>query len=337
MPKSILRSQFLIAAALFGLTTLATADTKVDADLGDYATISGVSGNLSSVGSDTLANLMTLWAEEYKRFYPNINIQIQAAGSSTAPPALAEGAANIGPMSRKMKDKELAAFEEKFGYKPTAIPVAIDALALYVHKDNPITGLTIADVDAIFSNTRKCGGDASIATWGDIGLTGDWVRRDIQLFGRNSVSGTYGYFKKKALCKGDFKSTVNEQPGSASVVQSVSSSLNGIGYSGIGYKTSGVKAVPLSKKTDGDKIAATSENAISGKYPLARFLYVYVNKAPGKPLSPLESEFIKMVLSTQGQQVVVKDGYIPLPVKVADKALASIGIVNNSRQVSATK
>ena len=338
MPKSILRSQFLIAAALFGLTTLAAADTKVDADLGDYATISGVSGNLSSVGSDTLANLMTLWAEEYKRFYPNINIQIQAAGSSTAPPALAEGAANIGPMSRKMKDKELAAFEEKFGYKPTAIPVAIDALALYVHKDNPITGLTIADVDAIFSNTRKCGGDADdIATWGDIGLTGDWARRDIQLFGRNSVSGTYGYFKKKALCKGDFKSTVNEQPGSASVVQSVSSSLNGIGYSGIGYKTSGVKAVPLSKKTDGDKIAATSENAISGKYPLARFLYVYVNKAPGKPLSPLESEFIKMVLSTQGQQVVVKDGYIPLPVKVADKALASIGIVNNSRQVSATK
>ncbi len=337
MPKSILRSQFLIAAALFGLTTLATADTKVDADLGDYATISGVSGNLSSVGSDTLANLMTLWAEEYKRFYPNINIQIQAAGSSTAPPALAEGAANIGPMSRKMKDKELAAFEEKFGYKPTAIPVAIDALALYVHKDNPITGLTIADVDAIFSNTRICGGDADIATWGDIGLTGDWARRDIQLFGRNSVSGTYGYFKKKALCKGDFKSTVNEQPGSASVVQSVSSSLNGIGYSGIGYKTSGVKAVPLSKKTDGDKIAATSENAISGKYSLARFLYVYVNKAPGKPLSPLESEFIKMVLSTQGQQVVVKDGYIPLPVKVADKALASIGIVNNSRQVSATK
>ena len=337
MPKSILRSQFLIAAALFGLTTLATADTKVDADLGDYATISGVSGNLSSVGSDTLANLMTLWAEEYKRFYPNINIQIQAAGSSTAPPALAEGAASIGPMSRKMKDKELAAFEEKFGYKPTAIPVAIDALALYVHKDNPITGLTIADVDAIFSNTRKCGGDADIATWGNIGLTGDWARRDIQLFGRNSVSGTYGYFKKKALCKGDFKSTVNEQPGSASVVQSVSSSLNGIGYSGIGYKTSGVKAVPLSKKTDGDKIAATSENAISGKYPLARFLYVYVNKAPGKPLSPLESEFIKMVLSTQGQQVVVKDGYIPLPVKVADKALTSIGIVNNSRQVSATK
>ncbi len=317
---------FVASLLMFAMTV--SAEVKVDANLGEYTATSGVSGNLSSVGSDTLANLMTLWAEEYKRFYPNVNIQIQAAGSSTAPPALTEGTSNIGPMSRKMKDNELAAFEKKFGYKPTAIPVAIDALAIYVHKDNPIQGMSIAQVDAVFSNTRKCGGSADMVTWGDLGLTGDWGKRDIQLFGRNSVSGTYGYFKKKALCKGDYKSTVNEQPGSASVVQSVSSSLNGIGYSGVGYKTSGVKAVPLSKTPDTDKIAATSENAISGAYPLARFLYVYVNKAPNKPLSPLESEFIKMVLSIQGQQVVVKDGYIPLPSKVADKALASVEINN---------
>jgi phosphate transport system substrate-binding protein len=309
---------------------------SVDANLGEYAATSGVSGNLSSVGSDTLANLMTLWAEEYKRFYPNVNIQIQAAGSSTAPPALTEGTSNLGPMSRKMKDKELASFEEKFGYKPTALPVAIDALAVYVHKDNPIQGMTIAEVDAIFSNTRKCGGDKDLSSWGDLGLEGSWAKRDIQLFGRNSVSGTYGYFKKKALCKGDFKSTVNEQPGSASVVQSVSTSLNGIGYSGIGYKTSGVKALALSKKIEGNKVEATPENAIAGEYPLARFLYVYVNKAPGKPLSPLESEFIKMVLSTQGQKVVVKDGYIPLPSKVADKALASIGVEKSAMKVSKT-
>ena len=324
----------ITAALLITSATSASAEVSVDADLGEYAATSGVSGNLSSVGSDTLANLMTLWAEEYKRFYPNVNIQIQAAGSSTAPPALTEGTSNLGPMSRKMKDKELASFEKKFGYKPTAIPVAIDALAVYVHKDNPISGMTISDVDAIFSNTRKCGGDNDLSTWGDLGLEGNWARRDIQLFGRNSVSGTYGYFKKKALCKGDFKATVNEQPGSASVVQSVSTSLNGIGYSGIGYKTSGVKAVPISKKIDGDKVDATPENAVSGDYPLARFLYVYVNKAPGKPLSPLESEFFRMVLSTQGQKVVVKDGYIPLPSKVADKALASIDIEKTAMKVS---
>ena len=323
---TMLKKFYVITAALLITSTVTvSAEVTVDAELGEYAATSGVSGNLSSVGSDTLANLMTLWAEEYKRFYPNVNIQIQAAGSSTAPPALTEGTASIGPMSRKMKDEELADFEEKFGYKPTAVPVAIDALAVYVHKDNPIKGMSIEQVDAVFSSTRTCGAAADIDAWGDLGLEGNWVKRDIQLYGRNSVSGTYGYFKKKALCKGDFKSNVNEQPGSASVVQSVSSSLNGIGFSGIGYKTSGVKAVALSKGKS-EFVDATPENAIAGSYPLARFLYVYINKAPGKSLSPLESEFIKMVLSTQGQEVVVKDGYIPLPSRVADKALAGLGI-----------
>jgi phosphate transport system substrate-binding protein len=291
--------------------------------LPDYKPASGVSGNLSSVGSDTLANLMTLWAETFKRAYPNVNIQIQAAGSSTAPPALTEGTSNLGPMSRKMKDKEIAAFEDRYGYKPTAIPVAIDALAVYVNKDNPIKGMSIEQVDTVFSSTRKCGGSSDVANWGDLGLTGAWKARDIQIYGRNSVSGTYGYFKEKALCKGDYKNSVNEQPGSASVVQAVSSSLNGIGYSGVGYKTSGVRAVPLSKKGS-DYIPATTENALTGEYPLSRFLYVYVNKHPNKSLQPLEKEFMKMVLSKQGQEVVVKDGYIPLPAKVVEKYLKEL-------------
>ncbi|HEC18305.1 MAG TPA: phosphate ABC transporter substrate-binding protein PstS family protein [Gammaproteobacteria bacterium] len=311
-----------IASLLFAGSTL--AGPKLDPQLPEYHRASGVSGNLSSVGSDTLANLMTLWAEEFKREYPNVNIQIQAAGSSTAPPALTESTSNLGPMSRKMKSKEVAAFEKKFGYKPTAIPVAIDALAVYVHKDNPIKGMTIPQVDAVFSSTRKCGYKKDITTWGDLGLTGAWAKRKIQIYGRNSVSGTYGYFKKKALCKGDYKNTVNEQPGSASVVQSVSTSLNGIGYSGIGYKTSGVRAVPLAKKAGKPFVAATPDNAINKTYPLARFLYVYVNKHPNKPLPPLEREFIKLVLSKVGQEVVIKDGYIPLPAKVAKKALAKI-------------
>ena len=319
-----------MTAVLLALVTLsinvATAEPKVDEALKEYSVSSGVSGNLSSVGSDTLANLMTLWAEDYKRFYPNVNIQIQAAGSSTAPPGLTEGTSNLGPMSRKMKDKEIAAFEERHGYKPTAVPVAIDALAVFAHKDNPIEGLSIEQVDAIFSSNRKCGGKENISTWGDLGLTGEWTRRDIQLFGRNSVSGTYGYFKKKALCKGDFKANVNEQPGSASVVQSITQSLNGIGYSGIGYVTTGVRALPLAKRGSSKYVEVTAETAISGKYPLARFLYVYVNKHPNKPLSPLEGEFLKMVLSKVGQKVVVKDGYIPLPAKVADKTLKSLGM-----------
>ena len=311
----------LVAASVSAASVQAAP--QVDAGIPSYKKASGVSGNLSSVGSDTLANLMTLWAEEYKRAYPNVNIQIQAAGSSTAPPALTEGTSNVGPMSRKMKAKELEAFEKKFGYKPTAIPVAIDALAVFVNKDNPVKGLSITQVDGIFSSTHKCKGSSDITKWSDAGVSGKLGNMDIQLYGRNSVSGTYGYFKKHALCKGDYKATVNEQPGSASVVQSVATSINAIGYSGIGYKTTGVRAVPLSKKGT-DYVEAIPANAVNGTYPLARFLYIYVNKAPNKPLPPLEREFIKMVLSKQGQEVVIKDGYIPLPKEVVEKSLAEI-------------
>lgn len=315
-------SKLVIALGLAAATIFApTLSSASSTELNDYQKVSGISGHLSSVGSDTLANLMTLWAEEFKRVYPNINIQIQAAGSSTAPPALTEGTSSIGPMSRKMKAKELSMFEKRYGYKPTAIGVAIDALAVYVHKDNPIQGLTIPEVDAIFSSTRKCGVKYDIATWGDAGVTGSLANKSIQIYGRNSVSGTYGYFKKKALCKGDYKSSVNEQPGSASVVQSVSASLNGIGYSGIGYKTAGVKMLPLAKKAGKEYIAVNKETALDGSYPLSRILYVYINKAPNKPLDPVVKEFLTLVLSKQGQAGVEKDGYIPLPAKIADKYL----------------
>ena len=319
--KSLIAAMGFATAALVSGT--AGAVQTVDAGVPAYQKVNGISGNLSSVGSDTLANLMTLWAEEFNREYPNVNIQIQAAGSSTAPPALTEGTSNLGPMSREMKDDELVAFEDKYGYKPTAVPVAIDALAVLVNKDNPIKGLTIPQVDAIFSSTRKCGHESDIETWGDAGVA-VWGAKSIQLYGRNSVSGTYGYFKEHALCKGDFKSNVNEQPGSASVVQSVTSSVNGIGYSGMGYTTSGVKMVPLAKKAGEAFVEATPENAIKGAYPLTRYLYVYVNKKPNQPLAPLENEFMKMVLSKAGQQVVIKDGYIPLPAKVVEKILTTL-------------
>lgn len=317
----------LVAAMGVAVTTLvATQASALDKNLVEYNKTSGISGNFSSVGSDTLANMMTFWAEEYKRIYPNVNIQIQAAGSSTAPPALTEATSNFGPMSRKMKSKEIEAFEKRYGYKPTEVRVAIDALAVFVHKDNPIEGLRIDQVDAIFSSTRKCGAEEEVKRWSDVGLAGNWAAKDVQLYGRNSVSGTYGYFKKKALCKGDFRNNVNEQPGSASVVQSISSSVNAIGYSGIGYKTSGVRTVPLAKKGD-NFVDATLDNVAKGKYPLSRFLYVYVNKHPNKPLSPIEAEFLKMVLSKDGQKIVEKDGYVPLSSKMATIELKKLGLL----------
>src|SRR3954471_18654016 len=246
-----------LAGSLIGSMTCAVAvQAAVDAKLPEYKVATGVSGSVNSIGSDTLANLMTLWSEDYKKLYPNVNIQIQSAGSSTAPPALTEGTSNFGPMSRAMKEAEVQAFEAKYGYKPTKVPVAIDVLAVYVNKDNPIKGFTLAQVDAIFSATRKCGGEKDLVNWGEVGLTGAWEKRAISLYSRNAVSGTYGYFKEEALCKGDFKSTVNEQPGSASVVQSVATSVAAIGYSGIGYRTSGVRAVPLAKEDKGEFIEA---------------------------------------------------------------------------------
>jgi phosphate transport system substrate-binding protein len=321
MKKIAVLASGLLASAL---AATALAEPRVDPKLPDYKPASGVSGNVSSVGSDTLNNLMTLWAEDFKKSYPNVNVQIQGMGSSTAPPALAEGTANLGPMSRKMKDQEIQAFEQKYGYKPTEIKVAIDALAVFVNKDNPIRGLTLPQVDAIFSATRKCGYEKDVLKWGDVGLKGAWAGRDMQLYGRNSVSGTYGYFKENALCKGDFKTNVNEQPGSASVVQSVATGVNAVGYSGIGYVTSGVKAVPLSKKAGDPFVPADAEYAISGQYPLSRYLLIYVNKAPNKPLPPLELEFVKLVLSKVGQQTVVKDGYIPVPASVAARELEKL-------------
>lgn len=308
------------------LVCIANASYSFAEELPTYERVSGVSGNLSSVGSDTLANLMTLWAEAFEKDYPNVNIQVQAAGSSTAPPALTEGVSNFGPMSRKMKDKEIEAFEKHYGYKPLGIRVAIDALAIYVHKDNPLESLTIQQVDAVFSTTRRCGGTHNVRTWGDLGLDGSWVNRPLQLYGRNSVSGTYGYFKQVGLCSGDFKNTVNEQPGSASVVQSVTASLNGIGYSGVGYVTSGVRAVPIAEDAAMPPVIVTTETALDGSYPLRRYLYIYVNKKPDTPLNPLEFEFLRMVLSETGQEVVEKDGYVPLSARMVNRELKRLTI-----------
>ncbi|MGL1832694.1 PstS family phosphate ABC transporter substrate-binding protein [Rhodocyclaceae bacterium SMB388] len=306
-----------IAAALGLSAGIASAD--VDPALPNYERVSGVSGNLTSIGSDTLNNLMTLWAEEFAKFYPNVNIQIQGAGSSTAPPALIEGTANFGPMSRPMRESEIRAFEDRHGYAPTEVPVAIDMVAVYVNKDNPIEGLSLPQVDAIFSATRACGYADDITTWGQVGLTGSWANRDITLYSRNAVSGTYGFFKEHALCGGDFKSTINEQPGSSAVVRGVEQTINGIGYSGIGYKTSGVRVVPLSKEHGGGYAEANGENAVNGTYPLARFLLVYANANPNTGMAPLEKEFFRMVLSKDGQEVVNRDGYVTIPATVAER------------------
>ena len=315
-----------MAGALAGLLALGTASiawaqVALDPALKDYKSTSGVSGSLKSIGSDTLNNLMTLWAEGFRTVYPNVKIEIEGKGSSTAPPALIAGTAHFGPMSRPMKSAEIDQFEKKFGYKPAAIRGAVDALAVFVHKDNPIKCLSMQEVDTIFSKTRKGGGQKDAATWGDVGLTGEWKDKPISLYGRNSASGTYGYFKEVALFNGDSKDSVKEQPGSSTVVQGVASDKFAIGYSGVGYKTADVRTVPLAAKAGEPCHDATADAAYAGNYPLARFLYIYVNVNPNEKIDPVRGEFIRYVYSKQGQQAVLKDGYFPVTNLIAEQDL----------------
>ncbi len=312
-------------AAWFGVGATRIANAA-DAAPADYKAVEGVTGTIKSIGSDSMNNLMTLWAEGFKKMYPNVQVEIEGKGSATAPPALISGAAQFGPMSRAMKADEEAAFEAKFGYKPTAIATSLDMIGVFVHKDNPIKKLTLQQVDAVFSKNRLGGYSEDVTTWGQLGLKGEWVNKRISLYGRNSASGTYGYFKELGLFKGDYKDSVKEQPGSSSVVQGVASDKYAIGYSGIGYKTVDVRVVLLAARETDAAIEATEENAYSGEYPLARFLYLYINAKPGERLDPLRREFIKYVLSNQGQADVTKDGYYPLVGEMVRDALVAAGV-----------
>jgi phosphate transport system substrate-binding protein len=321
MKRTLAIPAIAVAAAL---SVSAQQVLQVDSGIPAYAKTSGVSGNLNSIGSDTMNNMMTLWAETFRKFYPNVRVQVEGKGSSTAPPALISGTAQFGPMSRPMRSTEVDQFEQRHGYKPLELRSSYDALAVYVHRDNPVKELSLAQVEAIFGKSRRRGYKANVTTWGQLGLTGDWANRPIGLYGRNSASGTYGFFKEHVLRNGDYKDTVKEQPGSASVVQGVENDRYGIGYSGIGYRTSGVRAVPLAEAPGKPASDGSYADVTSGRYPLARFLYLYVNKAPSRPLDPLQLEFLKLVYSKEGQEVVVKDGYMPLNAKQVQEELAKI-------------
>lgn len=318
--------KMIAGAAAAMIAFAAVADVKVDPRLPYYTPVQGVTGKLKSVGSDTMNNLMTAWFESFEKFYPNVQTEVEGKGSSTAPPALIEGAAQFGPMSRPMKASEIDEFEKAFGYKPTLLKTGIDALAVFVHKDCPLDSISLEQLEQVFS---VAGPDT---TWGDLGVTDAAYRnKPVSLYGRNSASGTYGYFKDVALNKNDYKPTVKEQPGSSAVVQGIANDRFAMGYSGLGYMTSGVKALKVSLSSGDEAFEPNAENASSGEYPIARFLYLYVNKNPNQSLEPLRAEFIKLIFSQQGQEVVIKDGYFPVPAGIAQKELASIGVAWEGR------
>jgi phosphate transport system substrate-binding protein len=304
-----------IGALVFSHTT--------NAALAEYKPIADLSGTINSVGSDTLAGLLKDWSEEFKKLYPNVSFSIDEKGSGTAPPALIEGKANIGPMSREMNESELQAFQQKFGYGPAKIRVALDSIAVIVNKENPIKNITIPEIDAIYSSTGSCKDPKGIInTWGQLGVTGLLADQAIKLYGRPKVSGTYIYFKDKALCKGEYKASMSEMAHTQEIIDSVEKNIDGIGYVGLGYLTKNVRpqsihGLKLAFAKGRPYIEPTLENAAKNKYPLSRALYIYFNKAKDKALSALELEFFKFILSVKGQEIVAKQGFIELPEQVA--------------------
>ncbi len=294
------------------------------AELPDYQPAEAVAGTLTATGSDTVANLTTLWATEFERLHPNVNIQIQAAGSSAAPTALTETTANIGLMSRAMRRAEIRSFSDRYGYPPTPVPVALDALAILVHRDNPLPRIGLEEIDAIFSSTLRCGAAGRIESWREMGLPPPWRDRRILAFGRNSSSGTYGFFKTSALCRGDFHPAVNEHSGSGSLAQAIGSTPYGIGYASIAFSTSSVRIVPVAWRRDGVERTTLPTRAATREYPFTRYLLFYVNRAPGGELPPLEREFIRLVLSREGREIVSRSGYIPLPAELVNESLAAL-------------
>lgn len=321
-------------AVLLAVGASGAQPVQVDPELPHYRPAPGVSGTIKSVGSDTMNKLMTMWTQGFKKHYPNVQVEVEGKGSSTAPTALTAGSATFGAMSREMQPSEIDAFRKKFGYPPLQLRTSIDVVAVYVNKNNPLPSLTLPEVDAIFSSTRKGGFGQDLRSWGQLGLPAPWSNRPIGLYGRNAASGTYDYFKEAALFGGDFKDTVKEQPGSSSVIQGVATDPSAIGYSGIGYRTPDVRALPLREEAGAAAVEPTFEAALDGTYPLARFLLLCVNHKPGTQLDPLRREFIRYVLSKEGQQEVVKDGYFPMTAEMAREELSRIGVEETARRAS---
>jgi phosphate transport system substrate-binding protein len=318
--------QRTFAAAFAAALIVTSTAVALDANLSSYQPVTGLSGQLRSVGSETLANEMEGWAKGFMALYPEVKIEVEAKGSANAPATLLRGTSQLAPMSRFMTSDEAAAFETKYGYKATGVRVAVDALAVYVNKDNPIRCLTLQQVDRIFSSTRKGSGGNTIKTWGNAGLTGDWAARPIALFGRNTVSGTYEFFRQAVLYGGEYKNDVTPEPDSEAVVANVGADTSGIGYSGIGFKTANVRAVPLAAYDGRPCIEATEATTFAGRYPIARYLYVFVNKNPKQPLDALRTEFIKYVLSKEGQERTIEGGFYPINNEIRQAELNKLGI-----------
>ena len=271
-------------------------------------------GKLVSAGSDTLGSLSSLWAERVQARHPEVLVQVRAIGSAAAPTALIQGTADIGPMSRPMSPSERQRFFQRYGYAPTAVPVAADEIAVFVHRDNPLARVKLAELDALFSSTRRCGYPRLLRDWRGVGAFDGLQPRPVSLYGRSAASGTHSIFRQKVLCGGDFAPAVNRLVGSSAIVNAVARDPNGIGYASAGFVDARVRAVRIVDGSDGRELR------------LSRELLLYVNRPPTAALDSLVAAYLDLVLSREGQREVERAGYRPLPAPVVRNLRVSLGL-----------
>jgi len=310
-----------------------TFHASVDPKLPAYKPVAKLSGSLNGVQSDTTPWLVTLWIAGFKKYYPNVDIKLPIEGSGAAGPVLTDGSTDFGLIAREMMTKEETPFDQKFGYKPFEIAIAggsyrtvafTDALTFFVNKSNPIEKLSFDQIDAIFSKTRNRGGK-EITSWGQLGLIGDWADKPIHLIGVKEENGFEHFLRIRILGNGEWKDGIETRDTVFPLAGLVAADPYAIGYAGFGYLSDGVKTVALADKSSGPYYKGTFEEVESQKYPLSRVIYIYANRPPGKPLNPVLKEFIRYILSGEGQQAVVEDGiFLPLPHDYAARELKKL-------------
>lgn len=318
------------------------AAASIDGALAHYNPQSQIAGTFKVQGSETMYPLMSRLTMEFQRRQPKVAIDVKGGGSTKAvaeflQPPLSKtgkvmlleeraGSFKMIATSRELFDAEVKEFVAQHGYEPTAVPVAVDAVALYVHKDNPVSGLTLDQVDAMFSTTRNRGYKTAITQWGQVGLTDGWEKAPIQLYGRDRKSGTRAFFQDHCLAGGEFMSGLHEDPGAASVILDLSRDQLGIGYSGLGLLSSSVRVIPLAEAAGTPYVTPSAATVADQTYPLRRVLYLYIDKAPNVPLPAAAQEFLTFIMTQEGQEAVTKAGFFPLPPGEAMKSAVALGL-----------
>ena len=315
----------------------------VDPNVTSYNATREVSGALKLAGSDTMQPILSRLVNEFRRYHPNAVLSVEGGGSSAAVKEFLEAAPRSKSVSKSKSDEpillvassrvlsasEVKQFTSKRGYHPTALPVAVDAVGIYVYRDNSLSHLTLEQVDAMFSTTRHRGYPHELKRWGQLGVNNGWESMSINLYGRDQKSGTRAFIKEHVLEHGEFTPAVHEEPGAASVILALSRDPFGIGYSGIGLQASTVRAVPLAEKEGMPYVLPSADSVMDESYPLRRFLYLYADKSPKAPLPALAEEFLAFVNSREGQQAVIKAGFYPLPAKQVEQSLAALTVPND--------